>query len=68
MNKDLQKKSLKLAGRQYKLDGTNRKDSISKGIATTHEQVSDAYTEGQIDPVIEDVDGEDTKITKRVFD
>ncbi|HSU79907.1 MAG TPA: YozQ family protein [Candidatus Angelobacter sp.] len=37
-----------------------KKTSIeSKGLATTHEQVSDTYTEGTIDGVMEDVNGKD---------
>jgi len=59
LDKDLHKKSLKLAGRKYKLEDPHEKDSISKALAITHEQVSDAYTEGQIDPVIEEADGKD---------
>ncbi len=68
MDKELHKKSMKLAGKFYSIDDTDKKDSISKGLATTHEQVSDVYTEGQITPKIEDTDGEDQNISKRVFD
>ncbi|MBD8007286.1 YozQ family protein [Bacillus norwichensis] len=53
-------KSLELAGRKYELDDSHEKDSISKALAITHEQVSDAYIEGQIDPVIEEENGKDT--------
>lgn len=68
MDEELKKESLKLAGRQYKKEDYKRKDTVSKGLAMTHEQVSDAYTEGQITPVIEDVDEKDINITKRIFD
>lgn len=34
-------------------------DQLSAGFATTHEQVSDTYAEGEIGAVIDDVNGED---------
>lgn len=68
MDKELHKESLKIGGRHYKKEDYQGKDTTSKGLATTHEQVSDVYTEGQITPVIEDVDGKDINISKRIFD
>lgn len=68
MDKELYRESLKIAGRQYKKEDYKGKDTTSKGLATTHEQVSDVYTEGQITPVIEDVDGKDINISKRSID
>lgn len=68
MDKELHKESAKIAGRQYKQEDYKGKDDVSKGLSTTHEQVSDAYFEGQIKPVIEDVDDENIEISKSVFD
>ncbi|MBM7716627.1 YozQ family protein [Siminovitchia sp. FSL H7-0308] len=50
--------SLKLSGRQYKKEDEHGKDILSKGLAITHEQVSDVYTEGVIEGVIENENGE----------
>lgn len=42
--------STKLAGRLYNVTDYQKQDSLSQGLATTHEQVSDAYMEGEIKP------------------
>jgi hypothetical protein len=54
-----QNEQLDLAGRQYEVEDYNRNDQLSSGLATTHEQVSDSYMEGEIAPVVEDADGKD---------
>lgn len=54
--------STKIAGRHYKPEDYKKKDALSSGLATTHEQVSDVYTEGQANPVVEDVNGKDIPI------
>jgi hypothetical protein len=56
---------MKIAGRQYEVENYKRKDELSAGLATTHEQVSDVYAEGQINAVIEDVNGEDIRIPEK---
>lgn len=61
-NKDT---SLKLAGRQYRKADYQGKDMLSKGLAITHEQVSDVYTEGEIAGVIEDIHGENLKLSHK---
>lgn len=43
-----------IAGRQYEVDDYKRQDELSSGLAITHEQVSDDYTEGTIDTMVED--------------
>lgn len=58
MDKEWEKDSLKLAGRHYQVEDYQGKDVLSKGLSTTHEQVSDAYMEGEINLVIDDVDGD----------
>lgn len=60
--------SKNLAGRYYTPDDYNRKDQISSGLATTHEQVSDSYTEGEIKAVVDDVNGEDIPIERKGYE
>ena len=51
-----------IAGRTYDVSDYGKDDELSKGLATTHEQVSDAYMEGEIRAVIDDLAGEDVEI------
>jgi hypothetical protein len=60
--------SLHLAGRHYQKEDEQRNDFLSKGLSTTHEQVSDAYTEGEIGAVIEDAEGKSRKIPRKDYD
>lgn len=56
------KKSSDLANRYYEPEDYQKKDEVSSGLATTHEQVSDAYMEGEINAVVDDVKGQDIPI------
>lgn len=38
-------------GRIYEVDDYKQKDTLSAGLAQTHEQVSDTFMEGDIEPV-----------------
>lgn len=58
------KDSLNLAGRMYDVKDYKRKDTLSAGLATTHEQVSDAYMEGEIHAIIDDVNGSDIEVKR----
>lgn len=49
--------NLNLAGRTYEVEDYQREDQLSSGLATTHEQVSDTYMQGESDPLIGDVNG-----------
>lgn len=49
MEKKSNENNTKIAGRFYEVEDYNREDSISSGLATTHEQVSDDYMEGTVD-------------------
>lgn len=60
--------SSKLANRYYTPEDYKKNDQLSSGLATTHEQVSDTYTEGEIRPVIDDVNGKDIEIERKGFD
>ncbi|KON88462.1 hypothetical protein AF332_17685 [Sporosarcina globispora] len=57
-----------IAGRYYESEDYKRNDQLSSGLATTHEQVSDAYMEDQSDPVIEDIVGVDISIPRKSYD
>ncbi|MBS4208739.1 YozQ family protein [Bacillus sp. FJAT-50079] len=61
----MKKNSLTLAGRTYEVQDYNRKDTLSSGLATTHEQVSEVYMEGEIKAVVDDVNGSDIELNKK---
>ncbi|WP_057913647.1 YozQ family protein [Peribacillus muralis] len=42
-NKKSKEEALNIAGRVYDVSDYKRDDTLSSGLATTHEQVSDAY-------------------------
>ncbi|AZU63786.1 YozQ family protein [Neobacillus mesonae] len=48
-----------VAGSFYHPSYYQEKDTLSAGLAETHEQVSDVYAEGEIGAVIETEDGQD---------
>lgn len=52
MSKKQPQDSTKLAGRLYDVTDYQKPDSLSQGLATTHEQASDTYMEGEIKPEI----------------
>jgi hypothetical protein len=64
MNKENPQDSTNLAGRQYDVTDYVKQDQLSSGLAETHEQVSDAYMEGAIQPTIENVNGKDIEIPR----
>jgi hypothetical protein len=68
MDKKDNKDSEDIAGRYYETEDYKRNDQLSSGLATTHEQVSDTYMEGQADAVIEDVVGVDISIPRKGYD
>jgi Protein of unknown function (DUF4025) len=60
--------STEIAGRTYDSSDYQKKDQLSSGLATTHEQFSDSYVEGEIGAVIDDVDGKDIPIPRKGFE
>ncbi|MFB6467113.1 YozQ family protein [Cytobacillus sp. Hz8] len=54
-----------VANRVYQSEDYQRKDEVSSGLATTHEQVSDTFTEGEIQSVIENVNGKEMGIPRK---
>ena len=59
MDKKKLNESTEIAGRTFETSDYQKNDELSSGLATTHEQVSDAYMEGEIGAVIDDVNGKD---------
>jgi Protein of unknown function (DUF4025) len=53
MNKKNMNDSTEIAGRTFHTSDYQKNDSLSSGLATTHEQVSDTYMEGEIGAVID---------------
>jgi hypothetical protein len=66
MNDKVSNDSTKLAWRTYDTSDYQKKDNLSSGLATTHEQVSDTYMEGEIGAVIDDVKGKDIPLNSKV--
>ena len=54
-----------VAGRIFDVQDYDKKDEISAGLAMTHEQATDDYTEGTIDGRMENVAGEDISLQDR---
>ncbi|WP_071459761.1 YozQ family protein [Bacillus massilinigeriensis] len=68
MAKDIQgQENLKMAGQCYNGEAGDEKGTFSKGLKVTHEQVSDAYTEGEIRPVIDDANGHDIPVKRKDY-
>jgi hypothetical protein len=55
-------KNLELAGRNYQVEDYNRNDQISSGLASTHEQVSDSYMEGEAFSLVGDINGKNISL------
>ncbi|MFE4814387.1 YozQ family protein [Peribacillus simplex] len=63
-SKQPKNESSDIAGRTYDVSDYKREDNLSSGLATTHEQVSDTYAEGEIKAVVDDVNGRDIELAK----
>jgi hypothetical protein len=59
MDKRNTKDSTNIAGRIFHTDDYQKNDDLSSGLATTHEQVSDTYMEGEVGGNMENVAGKD---------
>ncbi|WP_449539277.1 YozQ family protein [Ferdinandcohnia sp. Marseille-Q9671] len=68
MKDKLQNSTDELAARQYDPSDYQKNDQLSSGLATTHEQVSDAYMEGEIKAVIDDVKGKNIEIPRKGYE
>jgi hypothetical protein len=57
-----------LAGRVFETSDYQKNDVISTGLATTHEQASDSYMEGAIDPSTDDdLNAKDLPIAQKPY-
>lgn len=65
---DLQAQSSSISDKQYDPADYQKNDSLSQSFAVTHEQVSDTYTEGTVDGVIENVAGKNVKLERKGYD
>lgn len=59
MEKKDPKKGTEVAGSFFHPSYYHNSDELSQGFATTHEQVSDVYAEGEIGAVVETDSGEE---------
>ncbi|MFD9625627.1 YozQ family protein [Peribacillus muralis] len=64
MDKKSKEEALNIAGRVYDVSDYKRDDTLSSGLATTHEQVSDAYNASGITSV--DRNKKDSETEKEV--
>jgi hypothetical protein len=60
-------KSAEVAEKMYEASDYKGSTDLEKGLATTHEQVSDTYVEGTVDGVMEDVAGEDIPLKREGY-
>lgn len=65
MDKKYNEESLKVAGKHHQTKDYQGNDQTSTGLAITHEQVSDAYIEGEINAVL---DNERTEIPHKGYE
>lgn len=61
------KESTKLAGKEFDVSDYGKQDEFYSGLAITHEQVSDTYTEGEIASSIEKENRQTDPIPKKRF-
>ncbi|WP_096200629.1 YozQ family protein [Bacillus sp. FJAT-45350] len=59
------KQTEEIADKTYEPAYYQSNDEIEQGLATTHEQVSDAYMEGTVDGEIDDLDSKDKQIPRQ---
>ena len=56
-NKNNNQDSLDVAGRNFEVEDYKREDTLSSGLAETHEQVSDTFMEGEIQSINSELKG-----------
>ncbi|MCV9885884.1 YozQ family protein [Metabacillus halosaccharovorans] len=67
MKKTNNSHSSQLAGKTYEVEDYKASNTLSSGLATTHEQASDAYMEGEVNAVIDNVEGEDIQVKREGY-
>ena len=63
MKKTNTNETAKIAGKTYEVEDYQASDTLSSGLATTHEQASDAYMEGEVNAV----NGEDRQLKREDY-
>lgn len=63
MKDKLQNSTEDLAARHYQPEDYEKNDQLSSGLATTHEQVSDSYMEGEIQAPFNNTNAKEAKST-----
>ncbi len=63
-----QNENLKIAGKTFDPADYQSNSLEAKGLAITHEQTSDTWTEGTIEAKIDDVNGKDIEIPRTGYD
>ena len=56
MNKNRMNNSNEVAEKNYDASGYKSSNQVEKGLATTHEQATDVYTEGTVDAKLDQLD------------
>jgi hypothetical protein len=64
LEKKDQNESTEIAGRTFDTSDYQKNDALSSGLATTHEQVSDSYMEGEVGGVMNDVNGKNIPLQR----
>ncbi|KGM45859.1 YozQ family protein [Neobacillus niacini] len=60
--------STDLAGRIYETSDYQKNDVLATGLSTTHEQASDSYMQGEIDPSTDDdLNAKDLPIAQKPY-
>ncbi|WP_419955784.1 YozQ family protein [Neobacillus niacini] len=60
--------STELAGRIYETSDYQKNDVLATGLSTTHEQASDSYMQGEIDPSTDDdLNAKDLPIAQKPY-
>lgn len=63
--KGAENSSAGVAENSYNRSDYNSSDGVNKGLAMTHEQVSDTFMEGTIDGEIDDLDSKDKAFPRK---
>ncbi|WP_231314783.1 YozQ family protein [Neobacillus sedimentimangrovi] len=64
LEKKDRKKATEVAGSFFHPSYYHNSNPLASGIATTHEQVSDVYAEGEIGAVVEQENGKEVQIPR----
>ncbi len=63
-----EKEVRRLTIKNFQPEDYTSKNELNSGLATTHEQVSDTYTEGTLEAEIDNVKGQNIKIPRKGYE